>query len=151
MPNAPLPTKPPSPQDSLLRNKLSEDIAGQAQRMDALAQQLITIELAIPGLYATALKLVRGDAATLTDPASLYIAFGLWFLALLLTLAALFPRRYRIDQTLLRRDRPAEPGEALSIEEYFSRSAGDKRWLLVAACLSFFAGLSAAAFGILGA
>jgi hypothetical protein len=149
MPNAPLPSKPPSPQDSLLRNKLSEDIAGQAQRMDSLAQQLITIELAIPGLYATALKLVRGDAATLTGQGSLYLAFGLWFLALLLTLAALFPRRYRIDQTLLRRDRPARPGEALSIEEYFSRSASDKRWLLVAASLSFFTGLSAAAFGIL--
>lgn len=38
-----------------------EDIARQSERMDDLAKQLITLELAIPGLYAVVLKLVSGE------------------------------------------------------------------------------------------
>ena len=66
----PIRTAPPSQQDHLLRDKLIEDIAGQSTRMDDLARQLITLELAIPGVFATALKLVAGDRGT--------IAIGIW-------------------------------------------------------------------------
>ena len=66
----PIRTAPPSQQDYLLRDKLIEDIAGQSTRMDDLARQLITLELAIPGVFATALKLVAGDRGT--------IAIGIW-------------------------------------------------------------------------
>jgi len=144
MTDQPIPTRRPSQQDSLLRDKLTEEIASQPQRMDSLAQQLITIELAIPGLYATVLKLVQGDKGVLSAQPSLYVAFGLWMLALALTLGALFPRSYDVDTRTLRRRRATRPGEALSIEEYFSLAARHKRWLLVASCIAFFSGLLAA-------
>lgn len=139
----PIPTRPLDRQDTLLRDKLTEEITGQPQRMDNLAQQLITLELAIPGLYATVLKLVQGDKGVLSGPA-LYWAFGLWMLALLLTLAALFPRRYDVDTRTLRRRQPGRPGQPLSIEDYFSTAASHKRWLLVASSIAFFTGLLAA-------
>lgn len=40
--------------------------------MDKLGQQLITLELAIPGLYATVLEFTKGDAATTTRNLWLY-------------------------------------------------------------------------------
>ncbi len=55
MDETPIPTRPPSRQDQLLRDKLIEDIAGQSARMDDLARQIIALELAVPGIYGTEL------------------------------------------------------------------------------------------------
>jgi hypothetical protein len=74
MDETPIPTVPLSRQDQLLRDKLIEDIAGQSARMDELARQLIALELAVPGLYATVLKLVAGDKATV--PADVWLYLG---------------------------------------------------------------------------
>ena len=59
-----LPTRPVSGSETLLRNKFAESIVGQSELMDKLAQQLITLELAIPGIYVAVLKLTAGDDAT---------------------------------------------------------------------------------------
>ena len=59
--------------------------------MDKLAQQLITLELAIPGIYATAVKLTAGADATVTVDTGVIGAFLCWFAALLLALVSLIP------------------------------------------------------------
>lgn len=140
MSDEPLATKPVSPTSKLLRDKFYEQFAAQSDQMDALARQLITIELAIPGLYATVLKLTQGDKATLAVDNWFYFTFASWFLALALTLAALFPRTWRVDPTILKSD-PTGRGERLSLEDFFYKSARYKYWLLVAACLFFGAGI----------
>ena len=73
----PVPTRPLADEDTFLQQKYQESIVNQADLMDKLATQLITLELAIPGLYATVLKLVQGDEATLpANPWLLYLTFG---------------------------------------------------------------------------
>ena len=61
MSNKPIPTRPISDNEELLREKFYESIASQSETVDKLSEHLLTLELAIPGLYATALKLVGGE------------------------------------------------------------------------------------------
>jgi hypothetical protein len=143
MEEKPIPTRALSPQDRLLRDKLAEDIAGQSGRMDELARQLIALELAVPGLYATALKLVAGEKANVTLDVWLYLAFASWGLALALTLFGLFPRKYPVDPSRLFADDEHADGP-FSIEGYFRRSARYKRRLLASSCGVFFIGICAA-------
>jgi hypothetical protein len=65
---------PLSKADEILLECFVKDVAEQATRLDDLAKQLITLEIAIPGLYAAALKLVSGDQATLAQPLLLLFA-----------------------------------------------------------------------------
>ncbi|MEJ1298218.1 MAG: hypothetical protein RPU34_12520 [Candidatus Sedimenticola sp. (ex Thyasira tokunagai)] len=60
MNNHPIITSPPSSGEVLLRERFTDEITGQPERLDALARQLLTLELAISGLYATVLKLIHG-------------------------------------------------------------------------------------------
>ncbi|WP_295457393.1 hypothetical protein [uncultured Thiodictyon sp.] len=60
-PERPIPTL--SHQDELLRDCLIDDLVAQSTRLDELARQLITVELAVPGLYVTVLRLVAGEKA----------------------------------------------------------------------------------------
>ena len=141
MDEQPLATKPISKPTTILRDKFYEQYANQAEQMDGLARQLIGIELAIPGLYATVLKLTQGKDATLTADGWLYVTFGCWFLALALTVAALFPRRWQVDPTKIKPDPTGKGSQELSLEEFFYKSARHKFWLLAAACLFFGAGI----------
>jgi len=140
MNDQPIKTKPLSDSAKYLREKFYEQYANQSEQMDTLARQLITIELAIPGLYATVLKLTQGDKATVTVDNWLIFTFGCWFLALALTLLALFPRNWKVDPTIIKSD-PTGKSRAMSLEDYFYKSARYKFWLLAAACLLFGAGI----------
>lgn len=51
-------TRPLDSSKKVLRAKFAESFAGQSEQMDSLARQLITLELAVPGIYSAALKLV---------------------------------------------------------------------------------------------
>lgn len=145
MAKEPIPTRPVSENENLLRKKFYESIAAQSDLMDKLAERLLTLELGIPGLFATVLKLTRGDKATLTINAALNIAFALWLLALILTLLALTPRKWTVDTTILKQD-PKKFDEGLGIEDFFNQSALYKRRLLTVSSLLFFAGIFAAVF-----
>ena len=140
MANQPISTRPVNEQEKLLRSKFYESIVAQSDLMDKLGERLITLELAIPGLYATVLKLIAGDAATVKVNAALYITFAFWLAALLLTLISLIPRRWRVDVSVLKQD-PTKFSEGLGIEDFFSRSAMYKRRLLIASIVLFFAGI----------
>lgn len=143
MNQTPLATGPPACRDQLLQDKLIEDIAGQGARMDDLAHRLIALDLAVPGIYATALKLVAGGQGMVSGGVWLSLTFTCWGLALTLALIALTPRNYRVDKGRLSAD--AENGKGpLSIEGYFRRSALYKRRLLLPSCGLSFAGICCA-------
>ena len=147
MNDKPIPTRPPSGTEKLLKEKFAESIAGQCEHMDKLGRQLITLELAIPGLYATVLKLTSGGKATLSTSPGLYIAFACWFIALLFTLISLIPRRWRVNRNIMKQD-PSIETQELGIEDFFHKTAQYKRRLLIAAGLLFFVGVYSAALTV---
>ena len=147
MGDKPISTRPLSDNEKLMRQKFYESIVAQSDLMDKLSERLLTLELAIPGLYATAVKLISGDKATITVNAAFYITFGCWLLALALTLAALTPKKWRVDPAILKQD-PKKMSDALGIEDFFERSANYKRGLVIASSLFFFAGIFGAVFTI---
>jgi len=116
--------------------------------MDKLSERLLTLELAIPGLYATALKLMQGDKATVTINAALYITFSCWLIALALTLAALIPKKWIVDSTILRQDPIKMDKEGIGIKDFFEKSAQHKRRLLILSSVLFLLGIFSAAFTI---
>jgi hypothetical protein len=138
-------TRPVSENENLLRRKFYESLAAQSDLMDKLSEKLLTLELAIPGLFATVLKLTRGQEARLTVNSALNLAFLCWLLALVLTLAALTPKKWTVDVTILKQD-PAKFSEGLGIEDYFEQSSLYKRRLVIASSLLFFVGIFSALF-----
>lgn len=129
---------PLSTVDKSLLEHFAKDVAGQATRLDDLAKQLITLNLAIPGIYAAILKFISGDKATLTDPTTLYITFGFWLFALGCALFSLLPKRHDID-----------PDDLTAIHNYFSHSARRKLTLITLASVSSFAGICFAVSSII--
>lgn len=140
-----LSTRPVNENEKLLRTKFYESIAAQSDLMDKLGEKLLTLELAIPGIYATALKLIRGDKATVGVDWLLILAFAFWASALAMTLIALTPKDWKVDIRVLKQD-PQKFSEGLGIEDFFNQSARDKRGWLTASSVVFFAGILSAVF-----
>lgn len=147
MTDQPLVTRPPDTYEAKIKEKYAESFANQSDLMDKLAQQLLTLELAIPGLYATVLKLIRGDQATVPVNNMLYVTFALWIVALGLTLMALMPRKWKVNPQIMERDPKSTTGE-LGIKDFFAKSARYKRNLLIVATLLFFSGITLAALTV---
>ncbi len=137
-----IPTTPLDEGESKLLEKFHEDIARQSERMDELAKRLITLELAISGLYATVLRLVSGDKTTLHTDLWFWVTLGCWLVALVLTLGALIPRHYEVMPHLLQGKDPNTG--AIGVKDYFTQSAGYKRRLLIGSSVTFFLGIMAA-------
>ena len=53
-----LPTQPAAPEDSDLIQEFGREIIKQSERLDDVAKELFKLELAIPGIYSAALRLV---------------------------------------------------------------------------------------------
>jgi hypothetical protein len=147
MTNPPLTTRPPDSYEEKIKEKYAESFANQGDLMDKLAQQLLALELAIPGLYATVLKLISGDKATLPVNNMLYVTFGLWVVALGLTLMALVPRAWKVNPEIMLQDPKSTTGE-LGIKDFFAKSARYKRNLLIVATILFFFGIACAALNV---
>lgn len=90
--------RPPNAEETFIHEKHLESISRQPILMEEVAKQLLTLELAIPGIYATVLKLTSGDKDKLTLTDNLYFVFSFWLVSLICILIALLPRAYRIDQ-----------------------------------------------------
>ena len=148
MSDKPISTRPLTDNEKFLREKLYETIAAQNELLDKWSERLLTLELAIPSLYATVLKLIAGDKATITVNLAFYITFGCWLLALIVTLTALFPKKWTVATTVLKQDPSKMVKEGLGIEDFFEKSAQYKRQLLVVSCVLFFAGIFSSAFTI---
>ena len=123
--------QPPQPGDKALIEAYHQAIIKQADRYDDLAKELLKLELAIPGIYAAALKLVSDQPPDIRLVAA---AFGLWALALVATLHALLPRRYQVRHNAVQ-----------SVEDFFRQSAEDKRRDLLWSVPLFFGGIVMAA------
>ncbi|MEI7748262.1 MAG: hypothetical protein WCI81_04225 [Chlorobiaceae bacterium] len=134
--------------DEELEKGFAAIVVEQPKLLDELGKQLVTLTLAIPGLFATILKLTSGDNAVLQLRPLVFLAFFCWFVALILSLWSLMPRKWDVDRQIVRRQEPAAKGQLLSIEEFFLKSALYKRWLLIAASLFCFIGIFLAAFSI---
>lgn len=138
--------QPPQPADEALLRAYHDAVIKQADLYVDLAKELLKLELAIPGIYTAALKLVTNQPP---DVPLVAAAFGLWLLALLATLRALFPRRYVVLHDTVQRVGRAGSDGPLSIEEFLQQSAQDKRRLLLWAIPLFFIGIVAAAAAVL--
>ncbi len=147
MSEPPISTRPLSDHEKALREKFYASIVAQGELMDKLCGQLLTLELAIPGAYATIMKLVSGDKATVQLNVAFYLAFLAWFAALALTLVALIPKKWNVDPSILKQD-PMKFSEGLGIEDFFNQSANYKRRLVIASSVLFFVGIFCAAFTI---
>ena len=148
MTERPISTRPPSVRETKIQEKFDESIAGQSELMDKLGQQLIVLELAIPGLHATALKLISGDDATLDLGFWLFLTYGCWGLALLLTVVGLIPKEWQVDRNILKQD-PAAKSDELGIEDFFKQSAAYKRKFHIAAIVLFFIGTVGAVISVI--
>lgn len=123
--------------DETLLECFAKDVAAQATRLDELARQIITLSIAVPGIFAAALKLVHGDKAVSGQPLSLQVAFVFWLAALGLALRCLRPEKYEID-----------PESLTEIHKYFSDSARRKLFFITCATICCFLGISLAVFSI---
>lgn len=141
-------TRPLNENEKMLQKKFYEDIATQSARVDSLSVHLLGIELAIPGIYATVLKLISGDDATLGNTGTVYITFFFWFIALVLTLVALTPKKYTVNRDVFIQDPERMEQDGLGIEDYFSKSAQYKRRFALASGLFFFVGVMSAVLTI---
>ncbi len=128
---------PLSKVDEKLLECFASDVAAQANRMDDLAKQLITLNIAVPGVYAAVLKLLSGGDQAIGNVTSIGVSFVLWLLALGLSLACLLPQKREVD-----------PDDLLAIQRYFSDSASAKLKYLVWACISSFFGIVLAVLSI---
>lgn len=126
-------TKPPAKQDTLLQEQFYNSIANQAELMDKLAQTLIGIELAISGVYATALKLISQNGIQAISCA-IIITMLCWFVSLIFCLFALLPKQYQVNSEELRNSEH-------SIENFFYQSARYKWKLLLFSILFFIVGI----------
>lgn len=138
----------PSKGDEELEKGLATAVVEQPKLLDELGKQMVMLCLAVPGLFATVLKLTGGDDAVLPADCLVFWAFGCWCVALVLSLASLVPVTRKVDRQVVRRSQPAAKGQALSIEEFFTKSAKHKRRLLIAAALFTFAGIALAAWSV---
>ena len=124
--------------DETLREGFAKALTEQAAHFDELAKQLITLELAIPGLYAAVLKLVSGDTSTLHHSWPIVIAFVCWLLALGFTFSSLLPQKHIVD-----------PDSLSGIQDFFSQSAKRKLYLLIPSGMLCFFGICLVVFDIL--
>ena len=123
-----------------LRKAFAASVANQSTLMDSVAQQLLLVELAIPGLYATALQVTQGQDSQITINNLVITAFGLWLIALALTLRALFPRQWKVDPDKLESDENGN-SKRIGIKNFFRESAIYKRNRLILAIVAFFTGI----------
>ena len=123
-------TRPVRQDERFMQERFSEAIADQSKLISTLAQQLLIVELIIPGLYASILKLVNGnDQVVLSWP--LGLAFICWLAAVIFTITAIIPQHYKAVQ----RNSPD------SIEAFFDQSARYKKSWLLASATAFAMGI----------
>ena len=130
-------TKPLTPIEQKLQEKFAEEVANQAGLMDSMGKQLLSLELAMVGIYATVLKLISGESATLETGWSVGIAFLFWFMSVVATVLAIFPEEYKVDSSKMD-----------EIKAYFHKSARKKAKMLIVSIALFFTGIGVAVFAM---
>ena len=140
-----LPTQPAAPEDSDLIEEFGREIIKQGERLDDVAKELFKLELAIPGIYAVALRLVVDKDVI---PMMIVVAFAFWSVALGLTLWSIFPKRYNVLRSVPRWADKRTGSNKMSIEEFYTESARRKYRLLLGASICFFCGIVCAVWAV---
>jgi hypothetical protein len=99
--------------------------------MDDIAKIFITIELSTPSIYAIAIKLSLGSKHILSNDNSIIWAFCFWFLSLVFTFLAIFPKKYTVNINRLD-----------EIENFYFNSAKTKMHYLVISAILFCIGIA---------
>lgn len=154
---APIKTKA----EETLEESFYKDLAGQAERLDKFALELIKLQLAIPAIYAGIIKLLEvqetaaATAAVKTtsvvpDITVLFVIFTPWLIALSLSFLAVFPlQNYEVKTSPIIEPIPDKPTDIMAINAFFHFSAQRKfRMLAVSGFLTFF-GIAFAVFSSL--
>jgi hypothetical protein len=131
-------TQPLSTIELKLQEKFAEEIANQGALMDSMGKQLLSLELAMVGIYATVLKLIAGEGATMQGGVAVGITFLLWFMAVVATVLAIFPEKYEVNI-----------GKMDEIKRYFHNSAQKKAKMLMASVALFFGGVGVSVFTVI--
>ena len=147
--------------EETLEESFYKDLAGQAERLDKFALELIKLQLAIPAIYAGILKLleVREIAAAtaavktisvVPNLTVLLVIFTPWLIALGLSFLAVFPlQQYEVKTNPIIEPLPDKPTEIMAINAFFHFSAQRKfRLLAISGFLTFF-GIAFAVFSSL--
>ena len=122
-------SKPLSFLDKKLQERFAEDITHQSRLMDDIGKILITIQLAVPSVYALILKLSLGDKYILSGGIGVLLIFIFWFGSLVFTFLAIFPRKYQVNINRLD-----------EIEKFYFGSAKTKMKFLIVSILLFCVG-----------
>ena len=116
-----------------LQESINKDLVEQANRLAETAKSLLTLQLAIPSVFAIMLKLLEGSKATLahTDYFAVALILGAflsWVMALGFTLFALRPDPYQVNPLVVSREveGESEKQQALSLLEFYQQSAARK-------------------------
>ena len=125
----PIQGQPPNNDDTFLKEKHLESISKQPELMDGIAKQLLTLELAIPGLYISAIR-VSDKLGKINPTCALYLAFSCWLLSLIFIIVALVPRAYTIN-----------PDDHTLIRDSFYKTARYKLNWIIASITAFASGL----------
>lgn len=147
MTEEPISTRKMNEEERTLQQKFAEAVSAQSDLMDKMSEHLLTLELAIPGIYATVLKLVNGDDAEVKLNFWFYLTFIFWGCALICIILALIPKKYIVDPNLFKQD-PTSQSKILGIEDFFYRSAKYKLGWIIASTLLFFIGTFCIVFTI---
>lgn len=156
---APIKTKA----EETLEESFYKDLAGQAERLDKFALELVKLQLAIPAIYAGIIKLlevketttVAATAAVKTisavpDLTTLLVIFIPWLLALGLSFLAVFPlQQYEVKANPIIEPLPDKPSGKIAINAYLHFSAQRKFRLLATSSLLTFFGVAFAIFSSL--
>ena len=105
-----LDSEPVSAHDVALMQSFRDEPVKQVERLDALAKEILKMELAMPAIYVAAVALAFGKNATVAGPLP-FCAYGLWIIGLILAMVALFPRKYKVMPGVVSREGP--PGRLL--------------------------------------
>lgn len=119
----------PNDEDTFLKEKHLESISKQPELMDSIAKQMLTLELAIPGLYVSAIR-VSDKLGKINPTCALYLAFASWLLSLVFIIVALVPRAYSVN-----------PDDHTAIRDSFYKTARYKLNWIIASIIAFASGL----------
>lgn len=154
---APIKTKA----DEILEESFYKDLAGQAERLDKFALELIKLQLVIPAIYAGIIKLLEVEEVTTATAAvkivsvtpnlaTLLVIFIPWLVALALSFFAVFPaQRYEVKVNPIIEPLPDNPEGKIAINAFLYFSAQRKFQLLATSSLLSFFGIAFAIFSSL--
>ena len=135
------------PGDEILIDAYQQEIIKQSERFEAIAKDLLQLELAIPGLYVAALQFIKTPQSL--SSTLIVMTFVFWLLALAFTLRALLPKPWSVLDHVVRRTHKLSQTDDLTIEEYFQKSTIFKRKYVIASILAFFTGTIIAALSVI--